>query len=136
MINFKRIAKRATVAAIAATTVMNIAVSANAYSLKYIFGAPSSAQTMTTTESAKATGAQKITINSTEFKTTVSAGAYINASCTNFSAYTAVISNPGPYYMDYTGNTVPKNGETVYVKFELVNYVDSKTVDASGNISA
>lgn len=135
MINVRKIAKRITATAVAAATVIGISASVNAYSLKYITSAPSSVQTMTQTDSATATGKQQIEIYSSKFEALYS-GAYVNAYSTNFSTYSVVISNRGSYHIDYKGNTVPKNGALVYVKFELENYFDSKTVEAAGSMSA
>lgn len=135
MINVKSIAKKITATAIAATTAIGISASVNAYSLKYTIGAPSSVQTLSQTDSATATGKQEIDIDSTEFYALYS-GAYVKAYSTNFNTTYAVISSKNVYHIQYKGNTVPKNGVLVQVKFELVDYVNSQSVNAAGSISA
>lgn len=132
MLKFKKI-----IAALiaCAASVSIVATNASAYSLRYAFGAPSNVNIISDSDSVISKGQGYITVYSNHFYTYIS-GAYVSVNGTSHSTSPLTINEEGTYRLDYSGTNVPKENVTVVVNFSLKNYDVSKSVEASGSISA
>ena len=121
-------------------SVIGLSIPANAaekksYSLTYAVGRPSSLNTLEKNLTLKASGASKVTINTTYFYRS-SEEAYISAYVNNYSnTGSARIQNSGRDYIYYRGSA-PVSGKSVSFTIKLKDYGQVASISASGTASS
>ncbi len=127
----------AALAALTMTTAMAGSASAANYSVSYVYGRPSSLNSMGTTISVTSSGKGYIEVVSSNFSVYMT-GAYILFDCTTaqFPTVSQNVNRVNTYALDYEGDAIPKSGVTLQVKYTLMNASISKTVEGSGTVTA
>ncbi len=121
-------------------SIVGVSITSNAaekksYSLTYAVGRPSSLNTLEKNLTLKASGASRVTINTTYFYRS-SEEAYVSAYVNNYShTGSARIQNSDTDYVYYRG-TAPISGKSVSFTIKLKNYGQVASISASGTASS